>query len=112
MPRVKTLLYLYRVLMTGIRLMRAGVIEADLRKLNDEFALSWIPDLIRRKTTKTEKTTLDARELDFHLNECAKLRAELEASALHSRLPDFPSGVRALDDLLVRVRLNGIHALR
>ena len=42
----------------------------------------------------------------------ACLSSELEASALRSQLPDFPTGVRALDDLLVRVRLNGIHALR
>jgi predicted nucleotidyltransferase len=35
--RVKPLLYVYRVLLTGIHLMRTGVVEADLTRLNDSF---------------------------------------------------------------------------
>ena len=35
--RVKPLLYVYRVLLTGIWLMRTGVIEANLVKLNETF---------------------------------------------------------------------------
>lgn len=36
-PRVKPLLYVYRVLLTGIHLMRTGRIEANLVTLNDDF---------------------------------------------------------------------------
>jgi predicted nucleotidyltransferase len=37
-PRVKPLLYTYRVLLTGIHLMRSGEIEANLLRLNEEFS--------------------------------------------------------------------------
>src|SRR5262249_19052729 len=36
-PRVKPLLYVYRVLLTGIHLMRTGEVEANLVTLNEEF---------------------------------------------------------------------------
>lgn len=104
-PKVKALLYLYRVLMTGIHLMRAGRVEANLNVLNDEFRLAWIPDLIGRKRTRTEKTSLDPHELEFHLRECGKLRETLEYAATESELPEAPPGVAALHDFLVRVRL-------
>jgi predicted nucleotidyltransferase len=35
--RVKPLLYVYRVLLPGIHLMRAGEVEANLLRLNEEF---------------------------------------------------------------------------
>ena len=34
-PRVKPLLYVYRVLLTGIHLMKTGVVEANLVRLNE-----------------------------------------------------------------------------
>ena len=37
--RVKPLLYVYRVLLTGIHLMRTGEVEANLPILNEEFRL-------------------------------------------------------------------------
>ena len=45
-PRVKPLLYVYRVLLTGINLMKSGKTEANLLKLNSEAKLPWIDDLI------------------------------------------------------------------
>src|SRR5512138_2963506 len=47
--RVKPLLYVYRVLLTGIHLMRTGTIEANLLALNEDARLSFIPDLVARK---------------------------------------------------------------
>ena len=41
-PRVKPLLYVFRVLLTGIHLMRTGRIEANLAVLNEEFSLPYI----------------------------------------------------------------------
>ena len=35
-PRVKPLLYVYRVLLTGIHLMRTGEVEANLVRLNEQ----------------------------------------------------------------------------
>lgn len=104
-PRAKPLLYVYRVLLTGIHLMRTGVVEANLRTLNEEFALPWIDDLIVRKTTGTEKIQLSAPDVDFHRAECAKLVELLKAEGERSSLPEHPTARPQLHDLLVRIRL-------
>ena len=59
-PRVKPLLYVYRVLLTGLHLMRTGEVEANLLTLNEIAKLSYIPDLIDRKVHGAEKQTLSA----------------------------------------------------
>lgn len=105
-PRVKPLLYVYRVLLTGIHLMRAGEIEANLVLLNETFNLPYIPELIERKVSGTEKGTLDHADLEFHEREYERLRTELERAFEESSLPENPSGAAALNDLLVRIRLH------
>ena len=47
--RAKPLLYVYRMLLTGIHLMRTGEVEANLLKLNESFRLSHVDELVRRK---------------------------------------------------------------
>lgn len=104
--RVKPLLYVYRVLLTGIWLMRTGVIEANLVTLNESFRLPYIADLIERKT-KGENTTLTDGDIVFHEKEYERLRAELQVAFEASELPEVPDEETraALNDLLVRVRL-------
>jgi predicted nucleotidyltransferase len=108
-PHVKPLLYVYRVLLTGIHLMRTGQLQANLILLNEEFKLPYIPDLIERKVSGTEKGRLEQANLGFHQREYERLRGDLEQAYQESKLPEVPSGIAALHDLLVRVRLpNGI----
>jgi len=104
--RVKPLLYVYRVLLTGIWLMRTGVVEANLATLNDSFRLPYIIDLIARKTTG-ENTTLTDTDLTFHESEYQRLRAELQEAFEGSELPEIPEDKTraALNDLLIRIRL-------
>jgi predicted nucleotidyltransferase len=106
--RVKPLLYIYRVLLTGIHLMRTGEIEANLLKLNDEFHLSQISDLVARKQTG-ENISIEDADLAFHQREYERLRTELQAAHDASQLPELPSDETraALNDLLIRVRLTG-----
>lgn len=104
-PRVKPLLYVYRALLTGIRLMRTGLIEANLVTLNEEYGLPCIADLVDRKTSGTEKQTMATPEVDFHRKEYERLVAQLESAAAESTLPEEPSARESLNDLLVRVRL-------
>ena len=107
--RVKPLLYVYRVLLTGIHLMRTGVIEANLVTLNEDFRLAYIADLVERKT-KGENTTLADADLAFQEGEYQRLRRELQAAHEASTLPELPDDAtcQALNDLLVRVRLKPI----
>src|SRR5450756_634828 len=78
--RVKPLLYVYRVLLTGIHLMRTGVIEANLVTLNEEFRLSYIPDLVARKLSGPEKSKLEDADIAFHESEYQRLRVELHSA--------------------------------
>jgi hypothetical protein len=104
-PRIKPLLYVYRVILTGIHLMRTGKIEANLLTLNDEFRLPYVAELVQRKTQGPEKGLLDAAEGGFHQAEYTRLIMNLEEAAGKSGLPSEPSCRGALNDLLVRLRL-------
>ncbi len=103
-PRVKPLLYIYRVLLTGIYLMQTGVIEANLVTLNDVFKLPYIPDLIERKLSGAEKQKLESADIEFHKTEYERLRIILQTEYENSRLPEEPSGKSGLNDLLIRLR--------
>src|SRR5262245_10275679 len=65
-PRVKPLLYVYRVLLTGIHLMQTGVVEANLPRLNEVEKLPYLNDLIQRKLAGKEKERLTEADLGFH----------------------------------------------
>jgi len=104
--RVKPLLYVYRVLLTGIHLMRTGVVEANLVQLNQEFQLPYIPDLVERKQKGAEKSFLEAADLEWHQAEFNRLQQVLEQAYQASHLPEAASSKAALDDLLVRLRLD------
>ena len=108
--RVKPLLYVYRVLLTGIHLMRTGVIEANVTVLNEEFKLPYISDLVGRKLAGPENQSvshLRESEIAFHETEYNRLRGVLQSAYDESQLPELPSDETraALNDLLVRIRI-------
>jgi predicted nucleotidyltransferase len=90
-PRIKPLLYVYRVILTGIHLMRSGKIEANLVTLNKEFRLPYILELVERKVLGSEAGRLDTDERSFHQTEYARLMLELKAAAAESKLPEEPT---------------------
>jgi predicted nucleotidyltransferase len=103
--RVKPLLYVFRVLLTGIHLMRTGEVEANLVTLNESFKLPYVPDLIARKLTGPEQSVLDGDDVSLYEAEYLRLRAALEIAAAESTLPETSTAKPALHDLLVRVRM-------
>lgn len=102
--RVKPLLYVYRVLLTGIHLMRTGEIEANLEHLNKGFRLSYIDELISRKVSQKEQSTISTSDVEFHRREFERLTTLLEEEMKKSALPESPNGRTELNDLLVRLR--------
>lgn len=104
-PKVKPLLYVYRVLLTGLHLMRHGEIEANLLTLNETARLPYIDDLVERKLSGPEKGRLAAADVDFHRREFERLVTELESASERSTLPERPSAKERLNELLVRLRL-------
>lgn len=106
--RVKPLLYVYRVLMTGIHLMQTGIVEANLVQLNEVFKLPYILDLIAQKLTGVEKSILEDADVAFHQGEYDRLRRELEEAFQVSCLPEESSAKEGLNDLLVRLRVRSL----
>lgn len=103
---LKPLLYTFRVLLTGIHLMRSGEIVADLPALLDLVpgTPAYLPDLIAAKAS-AEHSTVDVpvgrlqRAVD-------DLRWSLDEGEAATTLPDQPSAYPALNDLLIRLRLS------
>ena len=105
--RVKPLLYCYRVLFTGIHLLRTGEVEANLVALNEgEFHLPHVADLLAAKRAGAEQETLgnDAKTFAFHETEFTRLLADMEQAAESSSLPELPSVREELNTLLLRLR--------
>jgi predicted nucleotidyltransferase len=107
-PRVKPLLYVYRVLLTGIHLMQTGLVEANLVRLNETARLPYFDDLIQRKVAGAEKERLSEVDLSYHRGEYIRLREKLQRAHEASALPETARGGAALHDLLVRLRLSKV----
>jgi hypothetical protein len=104
-PRIKPLLYTFRVLLTGIHLMQTGRVEANLVRLNEHFKLTYLPDLIRRKVEGVEKEVLPEMDWSFYEGEYGRLTHQLEQASEHSHLPEQPTARPILNNLLLRLRL-------
>ncbi len=102
--KVKPLLYVYRVLLTGIHLMQTGEVEPNLVTLNQGFGLAYLDDLIAQKVCGAEKGELSADDLAFHQQEFSRLLGELESARDQSHLANEPISEAAMNDLLLRSR--------
>jgi len=105
-PRVKALLYVLRVLLTGIHLMRTGQIQANVTILNQNFKLGYIDELVHEKCTGREKIELPAQRIPFFQSEYQRLLSELENAHKTSPLPQQATATAAVNDLLLRIRLS------
>lgn len=104
-PRVKTLLYVYRVLLTGIHLMRSGEVQASLPLLLAIYPQPGVDDLVLAKQQGAEKQALAAESVAQHEKAYHDLVATLERARDASTLPAEPSAFADLHDFVVRVRL-------
>ncbi|MGW1170447.1 nucleotidyltransferase domain-containing protein [Streptomyces sp. NPDC002550] len=103
---LKPLLYTFRVLLTGIHLMRSGEVQAHLPTLLEQLdAPGYLPELMAAKAERehASATVPQARvEADVE-----RLHAELDEAQSTSSLPDAPTAYDALHDFVVRARLAG-----
>ena len=102
--RLKRLLYVFRVLLTGIHLMRTGQLEANLVHLNEIFALPYLGDLIARKVHGAERQTIGDADLAFFETEYTRLGELLVLESERTSLPEQPSTRGELHELLLRLR--------
>lgn len=105
--RIKPLLYVYRVLLTGIWLMKTGEVQANVTILNQEFGIPQIDDLVARKIAGGEQDTIGNEDLNVHEQTYNELLQKLEAAKESSQLRERPTQQThdQLNDLLLRLRL-------
>jgi predicted nucleotidyltransferase len=100
--KVKTLLYLYRVLLTGIHVLRSGEIEANLPNLLRLYPQAGVQELMAAKVK--ERSTVSDSEVELHLKTIGQLRQDLERASVESRLGEEPRCAVELDAFLIRLR--------
>ena len=94
--------------MTGIHLMRTGIVESNVLRLNEDLKLPYIPAVVAQKVQGYEKDELAAGHmLDFCSKEYVRLQEQLADAAEKSSLPKEPSGQDDLNELLLTLRTEG-----
>lgn len=104
---LKPLLYTFRVLLTGIHLMRSGEVQPHLPTLAGEVdaAPDRLPELI---AAKAEREHGDAAVDHARVRaDVERLHRVLDEAQAASALPDAPTAYDALHDLVIRIRLEG-----
>ena len=104
-PTVKHLLYAYRVLLTGIHLMRTGEVVANLGILDEIFPLEGTSALVERKRAGAEAMRLEEAEVAEHDRRLDALEATLHEAHEKSTLPEEPTTAAAIEELVLRLRL-------
>lgn len=102
---LKETLYAYRVALTGIHLMRTGVVEGHLPTLLDSYPQSGVADLIAAKTAGQEFGGIDPELLTLHRSRLNELERELADAYEASSLPSEGAPTDALHDFVLRIRL-------
>jgi predicted nucleotidyltransferase len=101
--RAKPVLYAYRVLMTGIHLLRTGEVEANLPRLNEHFRFGFLDELIARKVSG-ENTSVGDLDWPFHEAKLVELEARLDQAFAESPLPEDRDR-KPVSEFLVGLRL-------
>ena len=109
-PTVKHLLYAYRVYLAGIHVMQTGQIESNLAQLAAAHPDPIIDELVARKRAGAEHMALAADELELHERRLVALETRLADAHAASALPDEPTTLAALDELVLRARLADLAA--
>ncbi|MCA9691374.1 MAG: nucleotidyltransferase domain-containing protein [Nannocystaceae bacterium] len=104
-PRAKTLLYAYRVALTGIHLLKSGELEADLRKNAVEYGYHEALELADFKQEAGEKAIVSPEEDRLHRGNWARLGRDLELAHGSSELPEQANNTDACAQWLIELRL-------
>lgn len=101
--KAKSLLYAYRVVLTGIHLLETGEVEANLVQLSQRFGLPFLEELIRRKQAR-ELGGLAELDWTWHRAELGRWEERLGQAYTSSTLPEEPPREEA-HSFLVNLRL-------
>lgn len=106
---LKSLLYVFRTLLTGIHLMRGGEVQADLSVLAElEDGPGYLRDLIAAKAAAEHSRLAaipGAPAQDTVTADVAALFGRLDEMRRRTGLPDAPSARAEVEDLVIRARI-------
>ena len=102
--RVKPLLYVYRVLLTGIHLMETGRLESSLPELASARKMDFVLDLVERRTTG-RLLLMDRTEVERHAQRVSELEVAMRDAYESSKLPDTAANLDDVERFLVETRL-------
>lgn len=103
---VKELLYAYRVVLTGIKVLHSGQIEANLKLLAEEYSTPRVRELIARKHQGGEHLALRGGEADTHGKALDQLEQALDTAHEDCTLPGEPTTFEELSEFVYRARLD------
>jgi predicted nucleotidyltransferase len=103
---LRQLLDAFRIGLTGIHLLRVGEVECRLEPLINEAGVGvQVHELVERKRQAEEGARLFPDDLERFRLLLEGLERELGEAYEQSTLPELPSTLAALDDFVVRARL-------
>lgn len=104
-PHLKTMLYSYRVALTGTHLLETGECVGDVRALAPEYGFPAVLDAVAAKAEGGEKAPIDP-SLDATLRSgWSAVEERLEQALARSPLPAEPSNRDTIAAWLIRARL-------
>ncbi len=103
--RAKSMLYSYRVVLTGIHLMKTGEVCAHLPTLAERYGFPELHALIELKVSTAEKVALTAAQSETYQERWPELETLLNTARDASPLPEEPPDRAACDRWLVEARL-------
>jgi len=106
----KTMLYSYRVALTGVHLLRSGVFEPNLNVLAPAFGYHDVADLVALKQAGTEHGSLPD-ELDLHhRRRWPQLEQALTDAEAKSTLPAEAPNISEIEAWLISTRLSALRS--
>jgi len=107
-PRANSLLYTYRVALTGVHLLLTGEVVAHLPTLAPKCGFGEVLELVQRKVQTAEGVALSVAEAEHFRTPWPKLEAQLAEAREESRLPDEPPNAAEVEQWLVDRRLSDV----
>ncbi len=105
---IKPLLYIYRVALTGIHLLKTGEVVGDVRKLAPKYGFDEVAELTGIYSATSEKKSLDKATASRFVARWPELEKALCDALRTSCLPEVPGNHDACSDLLVAIRLRNL----
>jgi predicted nucleotidyltransferase len=107
-PHAKTLLYAYRVALTGVHLLQTGELIGDIAITAPLYGCEAVAQLAKLKRDGAEYLTVSPAEDARHRARWQELEGMLAAALEKSPLPEEPTNAPECDAWLVAARRSGV----